>query len=120
MVKYDFLTILLFILIIKGCHGCSTTNIKVIVGLSGKEIQGKPEYAVLVYNTCDCPVGGIILSCPDFKTIEPIDPTIFVRYSDGRCLINQGHNIYPGTYLGFSYAWDGEFNLPAIDSYPVC
>ncbi|KAK1373916.1 Beta-1,3-N-Acetylglucosaminyltransferase family protein [Heracleum sosnowskyi] len=120
MVKYNFFTILLFILVIKGCRACSTTNIKVVVGLSGKEVQGKPEYAVIVSNTCNCPVGGIVLSCPEFKTIEPIDPKIFMRSSDGRCLINQGRTIQPGTFIGFSYAWDEEFHLPAIDSNPDC
>lgn len=91
-----------------------------VVGLSGKQVRGKPEYAVLVYNTCNCPVGGIVLSCPEFRTVEPIDPAIFIRSSDGRCLINQGRTIQPGTFIGFSYAWDEEFHLPASDSNPDC
>lgn len=91
-----------------------------IIGPSGRQVQWKPEWTVIVFNSCTCPVGGIVLSCPEFETVEPIDPSMFLRSGDGRCLINQGNDLLPKTFIRFAYAWDTKFNLPVKYSTPQC
>lgn len=84
-------------------------DVKVIVGPSGRQVQGKQEWTVNIFNSCTCPVGGIVLSCPDFQTVEPIDPEKLLRSAAGRCLINQGRAFQPKTFVRFAYAWDTKF-----------
>ncbi|WOG95389.1 hypothetical protein DCAR_0414705 [Daucus carota subsp. sativus] len=120
MVKYYFFTIFLFILVTNECWGCSNEDVKVIIGPSGRQVQWKPEWTVIVFNSCTCPVGRIYLSCPEFDTVEPINPSMFLRIRDGRCLINQGNVLLPKTFIRFSYPWDTKFNLPVKYSTPQC
>ncbi|KAL8091764.1 hypothetical protein AgCh_034139 [Apium graveolens] len=91
-----------------------------MTGPSGRQVQGKPEWTVDIYNSCSCAVGGIVLSCPDFQTVEPVDPSMLMRSADGRCLINQGRAFQPKTFVRFAYAWDTKFAFPVIDSNPGC
>ncbi|KAK1373915.1 hypothetical protein POM88_030108 [Heracleum sosnowskyi] len=98
--------------------GCSNTDVKVIIGPSGRQVQGKREWTVIIFNSCNCPVGGMSLSCPDFNTVEPIPSSMFLRSADGCCLINQGRALLPKTSVRFSYAWDTKFALLVRDSNP--
>ncbi|KAL3844015.1 hypothetical protein ACJIZ3_001418 [Penstemon smallii] len=98
---------------------CDLNNFVIGTVRSGREIQGKPEWNVQVVNTCKCPQGNIILSCPGFQTAEAIDPAIFVKSGD-RCLINQGRPIQPQASIRFSYAWDPPFLLRPLSAVPLC
>ncbi|KAK1373902.1 hypothetical protein POM88_030095 [Heracleum sosnowskyi] len=114
MARFCFFTIVLFILVTKGSWGCSQWNIEVITTRSRRYIQGKPEWIVTVDNYCTCPVFGIVLSCPEFETVEPVDPSLMLRSGDGRCLLILGNALGAGGFVQFSYAWDTPFVLPGV------
>lgn len=89
------------------------------MGRTGRYIQGKPEWTVDIYNSCNCAVYGISLSCPEFETVEPVDPSVMVRSGDGRCLIIQGNPLMPGGLAKFNYAWDTPFSFLVRQIDPV-
>lgn len=102
-----------------GSLGCSTWNIKVSMARTGSFVKEETEWRVDVYNSCNCPVYGIVLSCPDFETVEPVDPSLMLRSGDGRCLINLGHAVNPGTFIRFHYAWNSQFAFDVRQLDPV-
>ncbi|KAK2996994.1 hypothetical protein RJ639_038677 [Escallonia herrerae] len=102
------------------CEECSLDTINILTERTGVEIQGKPEWKVTVYNHCKCRQGGIVLSCPDFQTVEPVDPNVVARSADGRCLILNGNSLAPSATVTFKYAWDPPFLLLPRQSTSFC
>lgn len=102
-----------------GCWACSAKDIIVNVGPSGRQVQGKTEYMVFVNNFCNCPVEGIMLACPDFQTVEPVNPIYMMQDHHGRCLINQSRAIPTNTHVQFNYSWNEQFAFPVIAMKPV-
>uniref|UniRef100_A0A3Q7JCI8 Uncharacterized protein n=1 Tax=Solanum lycopersicum TaxID=4081 RepID=A0A3Q7JCI8_SOLLC len=96
---------------IYGVCSCGLNNITVGTIRSGVEIKGKPEWNVVVMNNCDCPMQKMVLSCNDFQTTEPVDPTIFKPLGNNECSVNNGNVIPAKNTVNFSYAWDPPFFL---------
>lgn len=95
---------------ILGSHGCSVRDIVVGTIRSGREIDGVPEWNVVVNNHCNCTQSHIKFACIGFQTKEPVDPAIlFVRYNT--CLLIRGSPLAPFGTVKFSYAWDPPFLL---------
>nr|XP_004248681.1 protein TAPETUM DETERMINANT 1-like [Solanum lycopersicum] len=105
------LLLLLLTLLTKGVCSCGLNNITVGTIRSGVEIKGKPEWNVVVMNNCDCPMQKMVLSCNDFQTTEPVDPTIFKPLGNNECSVNNGNVIPAKNTVNFSYAWDPPFFL---------
>ncbi|KAH6761416.1 hypothetical protein C2S51_018365 [Perilla frutescens var. frutescens] len=86
---------------------------------SGRQIQGKPEWNVQVVNKCNCSQSNIVLTCKDFQTVEPVDPSIFQKNSDS-CSVNGGRPLRPQADVKFSYAWDPPFFLFPLSTKSLC
>ncbi|KAG6591555.1 hypothetical protein SDJN02_13258 [Cucurbita argyrosperma subsp. argyrosperma] len=93
-----------------GAGSCSLDTINIGTQRSGRVIGGQPEWNVQVINNCDCPQKQIVLSCPGFQTVEPVDPSIVSKQGDA-CLLINGGIVQPGSSVQFSYAWDPPFIL---------
>ncbi|XP_009778159.1 TPD1 protein homolog 1B-like [Nicotiana sylvestris] len=114
------ITLLLLVLLSKDVCGCDLNNITIGTIRSGNEIQGKPEWNVVVVNNCDCPMQNLFLSCNDFQTTEPVDPSIFKPSGDNTCIVNNGSSIQPKDTVKFSYAWDPPFFLRPTSVVTSC
>ncbi|KAM3309346.1 TPD1 protein 1A [Capsicum chacoense] len=115
-----FITFLLLTLLNKGTSGCDLNNITVGTIRSGDEINGMPQWNVVVVNNCDCPMQNMFVSCYDFQTTEPVDPTIFKPIGNNTCSINNGSSIRPKDTVRFSYAWDPPFLLRPTYVVALC
>lgn len=98
---------------------CSLDTINIGTQRSGREIGGQPEWNVQVINNCDCPQKKIVLSCPGFQTVEPVDPSILSKQGD-TCLLINGGIVQPGSSVSFSYAWDPPVIMFPRFSVPQC
>ncbi|XP_049364190.1 TPD1 protein homolog 1A-like [Solanum verrucosum] len=119
IVKFCF-TLLLLTLLTKGIWSCGLNNITIGTIRSGVEIKGMPEWNVVVVNNCDCPMQKLVLSCYDFKTTEPVDPTIFKPLGNNACSVNNGNAIKGKDTIKFSYAWDPPFFLRPTSVNATC
>lgn len=81
-------------------------------------MQGKPEWRVIISNTCPCVQMNVKLNCHGFQTVELIDPSI-LRESGDVCFVNGGQPIYADG-VTFKYAWDESFPLNPISSDIFC
>jgi len=87
------------------CYGeCYPWDIVTSQKRTGVKIQGKPEWNVTITNKCPCPVKNVVLSCREFQSIEPINPSILSVQGD-LCLVNAGQPIYNDT-IQFKYSRD--------------
>lgn len=94
-----------------GSCKCDLNNLVIGTIRSGRTIQGKSEWNVVVTNTCsNCTQSSIKLQCIAFQTLVPIDPSIVtVRYNT--CLLINGRPLPPSGTVNFSYVWDPPFLL---------
>ena len=79
-------------------------NITIGTTRSGREINGMPEWNVVVTNDCNCVQSHLTLSCVGFKTLEPVDPSI-LKVGDGDCLLINGNPLPGFGTVKFSYVW---------------
>lgn len=86
---------------------------------SGREIQGKAEWNVIVENHCNCAQSNITLNCRGFQSVERVEPSIF-SVSGDRCLVNNGNSLVGFGSVKFSYAWDPPFILMPNSSVVRC
>ncbi|TKY53527.1 hypothetical protein E2542_SST25061 [Spatholobus suberectus] len=103
-------SILFLILIIKGSSYCSLNNINIGTIRSGRQIQGQPEWNVVVINNCSCTQSQIRLACKGFRTTENVSPSIISKQGDS-CLLINGNPLKGFANVRFSYAWDRPFLL---------
>lgn len=98
---------------------CSLDTINIGTQRSGREIGGLPEWNVQVINNCACLQKQIVLSCPGFQTVEPVDPSILTKQGDA-CLLINGGIVLSGSAVSFSYAWDPPFIMFPRSSVSQC
>ncbi|KAK7393088.1 hypothetical protein VNO78_21540 [Psophocarpus tetragonolobus] len=116
--KY-IISILFLNLIMKGSCYCNLNNINIGTTRSGRQIQGKPEWNVVVKNNCNCTQSQIRLNCKGFQTLENVSPSILSVQGD-ICLLINGNPLNPFTTVSFSYVWDLPFAFIPSTSHTTC
>ncbi|XP_027367937.1 uncharacterized protein LOC113873811 [Abrus precatorius] len=113
---FKILSAILFLTLVnKGSSSCSLNNINIGSTRSGREIQGKPEWNVVVINNCSCIQRQIQLACRGFQSAESVSPSILSKEGDS-CLLINGNPLSPFATVRFSYAWDPPFVLVPTSS----
>ncbi|GAA0173558.1 hypothetical protein LIER_27147 [Lithospermum erythrorhizon] len=118
-----FLIVFLLLNVLGHGHGqhCDFAN-NLVIGteITGRDVQGKPEWNVQVVNNCTCAQSSIFLKCGDFKSLVAVDPSIFSKASGDQCIVNNGGPIPPNGVVKFSYVWDRPFILFPAASKVFC
>ncbi|CAM0883684.1 unnamed protein product [Alopecurus aequalis] len=105
------------VLVASTLFGAATGQCDVQKDLSIWQSLGEPqrddssEYRVDVTNRCigdersgrPCAISRILLRCGNFRSLIPINPTVFRNVSSGVCLLNDGHSIPQGSNVSFVY-----------------
>ncbi|CAL9189359.1 unnamed protein product, partial [Musa hybrid cultivar] len=55
----------------------SISDISVSQSSTGKTVNGKPEFEVVISDRCICSRSSLKLSCPGFNTVEAVDSQLF-------------------------------------------
>nr|XP_027186345.1 uncharacterized protein LOC101493397 [Cicer arietinum] len=117
------ISILFLTFVIKGsCEdSCPLKSLNTVQTKTGKVIQGKPEWNVLVTNNCICSQSQIKLACKGFQSVQKIDPLILSKNGDN-CLLSNGHILVDSDREAFTYAWDTPYLFIPISSItgPPC
>ncbi|XP_073223477.1 uncharacterized protein [Cicer arietinum] len=100
---------------------CPLKSLNTVQTKTGKVIQGKPEWNVLVTNNCICSQSQIKLACKGFQSVQKIDPLILSKNGDN-CLLSNGHILVDSDREAFTYAWDTPYLFIPISSItgPPC
>ncbi|KAG5534686.1 hypothetical protein RHGRI_022722 [Rhododendron griersonianum] len=72
---------------------CSLSSVIVDVAKTGRVAKGRPEFQVVVNNTCICTQTDLVLSCDGFTSYEPLKPEVLKKV-DGGCLVNDGGPVF--------------------------
>lgn len=79
-----------------------------------------PEYHVDIINNCpNCVQKNVKINCPNFETVEYVDPSIF-NVTDNVCLVNGGKPLVTNVNVTFNYAWSNSFRLTPNSSMISC
>ncbi|XP_057423199.1 protein TAPETUM DETERMINANT 1-like [Lotus japonicus] len=106
----------LTLLVTKGsCEVCNLNNITIGTIRTGRVIQGKSEWKVIVVNNCSCAQSHIRLSCQGFQSVENVSPSIFSKSGDS-CLLINGNLLKAKGTITFTYAWDPPFLMFPLSS----
>ncbi|XP_004514603.1 TPD1 protein homolog 1B-like [Cicer arietinum] len=111
----SLISIILLTLAVKESYGCSLNNITIGTTRSGREIKDMPEWNVVVINNCNCTQSSLVLSCVGFKTLEPVDPSIFL-VRNNTCLLIKGNPLPAFGTVNFSYVWYPPFIMRPTSS----
>ncbi|KAL6212036.1 hypothetical protein ACLB2K_017259 [Fragaria x ananassa] len=118
--KSCIVIIALFSLISQGlCITCTNNDIKIETTKSGKVVQGKPEWNVVVTNSCKCAQFNIKVTCKAFQTVEPVSSDILSQQDIITYLLIKGAQLSSGATVKFSYAWDFAFRINPASSFTV-
>ncbi|XP_020229145.1 uncharacterized protein LOC109810163 [Cajanus cajan] len=112
--KY-LITILFLTVVIRGSSYCSLNNINIGTTRSGRIIDGKPEWNVVLINNCSCVQSHIRLACKGFRSVENVNSSILSIQGDS-CLLINGYPLKGFDTVRFSYAWDPPFLLMPTSS----
>lgn len=82
-------------------------------------VEGKPEWNVVVTNTCKCPQAMIKLSCKGFSTVEPVSSSIFAQIGVDTYQLINGGTLASGATVKFSYAWNTPYSIVFADSVSI-
>ncbi|KAM5564428.1 hypothetical protein ABKV19_018824 [Rosa sericea] len=116
----SLIVIVLFSLISHGlCVICTNKDIQIVTTRSGKVVQGKPEWNVVVTNTCKCSQAMIKLSCKGFQTVEPVSSSILSEIGVDTYQLINGDSLAPGAFVKFSYAWGIPSSILPADSVSI-
>jgi hypothetical protein len=106
--------------------GCRRGDLVVRQRLTGRTVEGKPEYAVEVRNTCRCAVSRVLLRCYGLSSVEAVDPRAIRAVDAERCLLRGGRALAPrgrggsGAVVRFTYAWMTPQDFPVVSSRTRC
>lgn len=103
-----------------GSAECTLLS-NIVVGQSktGANVQGKPEYKVVIANNCVCSQSNLLLKCNGFNSVEPVNPNVF-KPVGGQCSVNDGLPVFQGSDITFKYASDTQFDLSPLSSHINC
>ncbi|OAY77023.1 Pentatricopeptide repeat-containing protein [Ananas comosus] len=90
---------------------CTLSNIIVSQSKTGKIVEGKPEYEVVVSNNCICSQSEVRVDCKGFSTVEDVDPNVFRQDGDDRCTVHNGLPVFEDDPIKFNYAWENPYPL---------
>ncbi|CAN6464663.1 unnamed protein product [Victoria cruziana] len=111
----------LFICLITA-WACDKTSLSITQQRTALTVAGKPEWQVVVANTCNCPQSSILVTCAGFSTTEDVDPSI-LRKTDtdpNYCILGDGKPIPLNSNISFTYAWDDPFLFLVYSSTLSC
>ncbi|KAF8715386.1 hypothetical protein HU200_027026 [Digitaria exilis] len=102
--------------------GCRRGDVVVRQRLTGRTVEGKPEYAVEVRNACRCAQSRVVLRCYGLSSVEAVDPRAIRAVDDERCLLRGGRALAPrgGGVVRFTYAWMTPQDFPLVSAHPHC
>ncbi|XP_038989892.1 protein TAPETUM DETERMINANT 1-like [Phoenix dactylifera] len=110
-----------FLCILKaGSAHCTLSDIAVSQSKTGANVQGKPEYQVVIANNCICSQSSLLLKCSGFNSAEPVDPYVFKPVGGGQCSVNNEQPVFKGSDITFKYSWDSQFDLSPVSSLINC
>ncbi|XP_058727524.1 TPD1 protein homolog 1B-like [Vicia villosa] len=115
------LTLVSFLVLIsQGYSKCSLSNLSIYQYPTGHQLKLFPEYRVDIINNCpNCVQKNVKINCPNFETVEFVDPSIF-NVSGDICLVNGGKPIVTNLNVTFNYAWSNSFVLTPNSSEISC
>ncbi|CAI8585007.1 unnamed protein product [Vicia faba] len=115
------LTLVSFLVLIsQGYSKCSLSNLSIYQRPTGHQLKQFPEYRVDIINSCpNCVQRNVKINCPNFETVEFVDPSIF-NVSGDVCLVNGGKPIVTNVNVTFNYAWSNSFILTPNSSIINC
>ncbi|KAL8496932.1 hypothetical protein ACS0TY_020571 [Phlomoides rotata] len=119
LVKLSITISLVLCFISTALGKCGLNDFVIGTVKSGNTRAGATEWNVEIVNTCNCAQSNIVVSCPGFQTVEPLNPSIFKKNGD-LCVVNQGRPIPPKGSVKFSYAWDPPFVLKPFSTRSLC
>ncbi|GJN03123.1 hypothetical protein PR202_ga20532 [Eleusine coracana subsp. coracana] len=104
-----------------GTGKCRRGELVVRQRATGRTVEGKPEYAVEVWNACRCAVSRVLLRCYGLSSVEAVDPRAIRAVDDERCLLRGGRPLAPrGGAVRFTYAWMTPQDFPLLSSRSHC
>jgi hypothetical protein len=87
---------------------------------TGIQLKQFPEYRVDIINNCaNCVQKNVKINCPNFETVEYVNPSIF-NVSGNVCLVIGGKPIAKNVNVTFNYAWHNSFSLSPNSSEIIC
>jgi hypothetical protein len=106
--------------------GCRRGDLVVRQRLTGRTVEGKPEYAVEVRNACRCAVSRVLLRCYGLSSVEAVDPRAIRAVDTDTSPL---HYVPPppppgrggaGAVVRFTYAWMTPQDFPVVSSRTHC
>ncbi|KAJ8493811.1 hypothetical protein OPV22_015532 [Ensete ventricosum] len=99
---------------------CSSSDIAVRQTRTGGTVEGKPEYEVLVTNTCECSQSRVLLQCYGLSSVEPVNRRAIRPVDEELCIVGGGRPITKGAPIRFKYAWMTPQDFPVISTQIHC
>ncbi|CAL9048330.1 unnamed protein product [Musa acuminata subsp. burmannicoides] len=99
---------------------CSSSDIAVRQTRTGGTVEGKPEYEVLVTNTCECSQSRVLLRCYGLSSVEPVNRRAIRPVDEERCIVGGGRPLTRGAPIRFKYAWMTPQDFPVISTQIHC
>ncbi|KAL6557252.1 hypothetical protein OROMI_017602 [Orobanche minor] len=98
---------------------CPPSTLNITEVPTERQIESKTEWNVSISITCPCTILQLKLSCPEFKSVTKIDPSVISQYDGSHCLVNNGQPLYGGRIFNFTYAGD-RVNFVPFDYIEAC
>ncbi|RWW65526.1 hypothetical protein BHE74_00027157 [Ensete ventricosum] len=83
---------------------CSSSDIAVRQTRTGGTVEGKPEYEVLVTNTCECSQSRVLLQCYGLSSVEPVNRRAIRPVDEELCIVGGGRPITKGAPISIDLA----------------
>ncbi|XP_057983620.1 uncharacterized protein LOC131168307 [Malania oleifera] len=115
-----FLTSFLVFCICEQGFGCGLSDIKISQTRTGKVVEGKPQWNVVVSNNCNCAQAKLLVSCLGFSSVQKVDATKFRQVSKNTCIVNNGASIVQGKPISFTFAFLTPVDLKPLRSQMLC
>ncbi|XP_078435263.1 protein TAPETUM DETERMINANT 1-like [Wolffia australiana] len=100
--------------------GCRPETMVVKQVMTGKIVEGKPQYEVTVKNGCPCSQAKVMVRCYGLSSVMVVDPRAIKTVDDTLCLVNGGRPLSRGATIKFRYAWTTPQDFPFVSSEIKC
>ncbi|PVH66016.1 hypothetical protein PAHAL_1G127200 [Panicum hallii] len=98
---------------------CQLSDIHISQVVTGKVVEGQPQFQVTIGNQCSCPQAEVMVSCFGLPSIGTVDKTKIHVVDSELCGVAYGGPIAKGSPMIFTYAKMTPQDFPVISAKPL-
>ncbi|RLM78234.1 protein TAPETUM DETERMINANT 1-like [Panicum miliaceum] len=99
---------------------CQLSDIHISQVVTGKVVEGQPQFQVTIGNRCSCPQAEVMVSCFGLPSIGTVDKTKIHVVDSELCSVANGLPIAKGSPVIFTYAKMTPQDFPVVSAKPRC